>query len=86
MEGEAFQIIKGHAKEDIWNIWMKQECFGRLYLIVVLGSSVLEARNVSVTVAAKEKPILLWKSENPRCVSSTSRDIMEVESSYCISM
>ena len=68
-------------RRTTFGIWTRQVCFGRLYQIVdseAKESSAREAKKSKqrVTIAffvtaagKKEKPIFIWKAENPRCLS-----------------
>ena len=56
-------------------IWTKQGVFGRLFLLVDLGSEGKNAKKSKlkftisflVNAAGEETPIVIWKSEKPRC-------------------
>ena len=59
-------------QKRIFIVWMRQGAFGRLFLLIGLGR---EERNVKGGrkvhkqrfTREKETPIVIWKSEQPRC-------------------
>ena len=84
------EIVKGHAKEDIWNMdetgvfrqalpdrgfrQKGRQCYG--------GKS--QKKRVTVaffvsTAGTKEKPILIWKSETPRCLRKFHKSALPVD-------
>ena len=77
-------------KKKIYGIWMKVVCFGGLYLIVDLDKREKNVRVVKkskhrITVAffvsasgVKEKPIVIWKSANPRCLKRFDKSALPV--------
>ena len=84
------KIVKGYAKEDIWNMdetgvfWQAlPECgFGQKGKHCYGGKKSRKRVTVAFFVSAagtKEKPILLWKSETPRCLRNFEKSALPVD-------
>ena len=70
---------------------MKRVYFGELCLIMALGSREKNARGVKkskqwITVAffvsasgKKEKPVVIWKSDNPQCLKRFNKSVLPVQ-------
>ena len=83
------EIVKGYAKEDIWNIdemgvfWqaLSARGFGQKGKHCYGGKKSKEQVTVAffVSVAGtKEKPILIRKSETPRCLQNFEKSALPV--------
>ena len=69
-------IVQGYVKENEWN--MDETGFGVFYQIAGLARRVVavsegEKKRFFVTASGeKEKPVVIWKSDNPKCLHKAS--------------
>ena len=84
------EIVKGYAKEDIWNMdetgvfWqaLPDRGFGQKGKHCYEGKKSKKRVTVAffVSVAGmKEKPILIWKSETPKCLRNFKKSALPVD-------
>ena len=84
------EIVKGYAKEDIWNMdetgvfWqtLPDRSFGQKGKNCYGGKKSKKRVTVAFFVSAagtEEKPILIWKSENPKCLRNFEKSALPVD-------
>ena len=84
------EIVEGYAKEDIWNMdetgvfWqaLPDRGFGQKGKQCYGGKKSRKRVTVALFVSAagtKEKPILIWKSETPRCLQKFDKSALPVD-------
>jgi len=83
------EIVQGHKKDDIWNMdemglfWrtLPDKGFGQKSKQCKGGKKTKQRLTVAFFVNAtgkKEKPIVIWKSENPRCLRRFDKSLLPV--------
>ena len=84
------ELLSGFASDDIWNIdetglfWkaLPDQGFGVKGKACKGGKKAKERFTVAFFVTAagkKEKPIVIWKSENPRCLKRFDKSLLPVD-------
>ena len=84
------EIVGGYAKEDVWNMdetgvfWqaLPERGFGQKGKACYGGKKSKKRVTVAFFVSAagtKEKPILIWKSETPRCLRKFNKSVLPVD-------
>ena len=83
------EIIEGYAEDDIWNMdetgvfWktLPDRGFGLKGKECIGGKKSKQQLTIAFFVAAsgkKEKPVVIWKSENPRCFRRFDKSVLPV--------
>lgn len=83
------EIVQGYEKEDVWNMdetgifWraLPDRGFGQKSRSCKGGKKSKQRITVAFFVSAsgqKEKPVVIWKSENPRCLQRFNKSCLPV--------
>ena len=89
MEEALSEIVQCYQKDDIWNMdetglfWraLPDKVFGRKSKHCKRGENMKQRLIIAFFVTAtgkREKPIVTWKSENPRCLCRFEKSLLPV--------